>query len=191
LPLLAVNYGLFVTIYTFYFDYSHVMNMKNWLRGILLLFLLIITITGIIFARCQYIASLPVEISLSSPVSATGTVYIDGGIAVPGYYPFFSGDTINDLIQAAGGTNDQADFTNLKLYIPLEHENYAQKIDINRADAWLLQALPGIGDTLAKRIIDYRQQNGPFPDISSIKNISGIGEGEFSRIKEFITASGK
>lgn len=164
---------------------------KNWLWGTLLTFLLIIIITGIIFARSRYVASLPIEILLSSPVSPGGNIYINGGIAVPGYYSFSSGDTINDLIQAAGGITTQTDPTYLELRIHVVNENHSQKININRADEWLLQALPGIGETLAKRIIDYRLQNGPFPEISSIKKISGIGESEFNKIKDLITTSGE
>lgn len=162
-----------------------------WLKSTLLAVLLAALVAGIIIAYARYVSSLPVEISFNSPTSPGGTVYIGGGVSVPGYYSFYSEDTINDLIQAAGGCDDQADLSSMALYIPLANEDHTQKIDINRADAWLLQALPGIGETLARRIIDYRLQNGPFPDINSIMKISGIGENEFNRIKNLITVSGR
>ena len=50
--------------------------------------------------------------------------------------------------------------------------------------------LDGIGETYAQRIIDYRNANGPFTDISDIKNVSGIGEKRFEAIKDFITVGG-
>lgn len=164
---------------------------KIWLRRILLILLFMMAAAGIILARFRYVTSLPIEISMSPPVSSPGgTIYIDGSIVVPGYYPFTSEDTINDLVQAAGGIKDQADLSHVDIYIHPLHDNHYQKVNINHADLWLLQALPGIGETLAERIVDYRLQNGPFPDTNSIKNISGIGESEFNRIKELITVNG-
>jgi comEA protein len=62
-----------------------------------------------------------------------------------------------------------------------------QKVDINRAEAWLLEALPGIGETLAQRIIDYRQQNGAFRSISEITEVEGIGQSLYEQIKDLIT----
>jgi comEA protein len=66
-------------------------------------------------------------------------------------------------------------------------ETEPQKIDINRAEAWLLEALPGIGPSKAQSIIDYRQQNGGFSDISELLNVSGIGQDIYQKIKDLIT----
>ena len=62
-----------------------------------------------------------------------------------------------------------------------------QKVDINRAEAWLLEALPGIGEVRAQAIIDYRQQNGGFSHISEITRVEGIGQSLYEQIKDFIT----
>jgi comEA protein len=62
-----------------------------------------------------------------------------------------------------------------------------QKIDINRAEAWLLEALPGIGPSKAQTIIDYRQQNGGFSDITEITEVPGIGQSIYDNIKDLIT----
>ena len=62
-----------------------------------------------------------------------------------------------------------------------------QKISINTADKVALAALPGIGDALAQRIIDYRTKNGSFPAIEDVKNVSGIGDARFNKIKDQIT----
>jgi competence protein ComEA len=60
-------------------------------------------------------------------------------------------------------------------------------ININTADEKQLDALPGIGPTLAARIVEYRQANGPFKTIEEVKNVSGIGEKRFADIKDLIT----
>jgi len=62
-----------------------------------------------------------------------------------------------------------------------------QKIDINRAEAWLLEALPGIGPSKAQAIIDYRQQNGGFGHIAEITEVEGIGLAIYEQIKDLIT----
>ena len=64
-----------------------------------------------------------------------------------------------------------------------------QKIDINRADAWLLMALPGIGESKAQAIIDYRQQNGGFRSITEITSVEGIGPTIYEQIKLLITVT--
>lgn len=61
------------------------------------------------------------------------------------------------------------------------------KININTASQTELTDLPGVGNTIASRIVDYRQQNGNFRSIEDIKNVSGIGEKRFEAIQELIT----
>lgn len=61
------------------------------------------------------------------------------------------------------------------------------KVNINTADLYTLMSLEGIGETYAQRIIDYRNANGPFTDISDITNVEGIGTKRYEEIKDFIT----
>lgn len=61
------------------------------------------------------------------------------------------------------------------------------KININTADYEKLQQITGVGEVIAQRIIDYRNQNGPFQHIEDIKNIKGIGDATFGKMKEEIT----
>lgn len=61
------------------------------------------------------------------------------------------------------------------------------KVNINTADAAQLEALDGIGPTLAQRIVAYREEHGPFTDIESIMDVNGIGEGIFETIRQQIT----
>ena len=60
------------------------------------------------------------------------------------------------------------------------------KININTANANMLQTLSGIGPVLSERIIEYRNQNGLFEVIDDIKDVSGIGEKKFEGIKDLI-----
>ncbi len=60
------------------------------------------------------------------------------------------------------------------------------KININTANAIMLQALPGIGPVLSERIIEYRNQNGLFGVIDDIQDVSGIAEKKFEGIKDLI-----
>lgn len=60
------------------------------------------------------------------------------------------------------------------------------KININTANASKLEELPGVGEAIAKKIIEYREYNGNFSSIEEIKNVSGIGESKFEKMKDFI-----
>ena len=60
------------------------------------------------------------------------------------------------------------------------------KININTADLDRLQLLPGIGEALAQRIIDYREQHGDFKSVDDLMNVSGIGGKKFDSIKKYV-----
>ena len=66
----------------------------------------------------------------------------------------------------------------------------SNKIDINSAGSEELMSLPGIGEVTAGRIIEYRTENGPFLRIEDIVNVSGIGDGTYMEIKDYITVDG-
>ena len=106
----------------------------------------------------------------------------------PGWYPIDKYSTINDVILSVGGLADGADTSEIKLYIPTEDAtNQSQKVSINHAEAWLLDALPGIGPTSAQKIIDYRESNGPFVTVYELLLVPGIGQSTFDKIKDMIT----
>lgn len=63
------------------------------------------------------------------------------------------------------------------------------KININTAKQEELTQITGIGESTAKKIIEYRTQNGKFKSIEDIKNIPGIGDSKFNAMKEEITVN--
>lgn len=60
------------------------------------------------------------------------------------------------------------------------------KVNINTASETELQTLSGIGESLAERIVTYREENGKFKNIEDLKNVSGIGDKKFESLKEYI-----
>ncbi|MBM3254705.1 MAG: ComEA family DNA-binding protein [Candidatus Omnitrophica bacterium] len=60
------------------------------------------------------------------------------------------------------------------------------RININQADKEALLGLPGIGEKLAQRILDYRKESGGFNALEDLKNIKGITEYRYQKLKELI-----
>ncbi len=143
-------------------------------------------------------------------------VYVTGQVKNPGVIEVDEGSRLIDVIELAGGVLENADLNRINLaakvkdegmyYIPeigeeihghniydtagndpsgLSSES-GQKININTADEATLDTLPGIGPSKARRIIEYRNQNGPFQSIEEIKNVSGIGDKTFEQLKDLI-----
>jgi competence protein ComEA len=61
-----------------------------------------------------------------------------------------------------------------------------QSIDINTATASELAQLPGVGPSLARRILEYREANGPFQAIDDLENVSGVGPSKLAKMEPFI-----
>ena len=160
---------------------------KYWL--IIIAFLLVSLIAGGIILAIKQNSHKPVEISLSqpAPLQYDGDIFIGGAVANPGLYPLRQDDTIESLIQTAGLISD-ADTGKIEIYVPKSGEmSEPQRIDLNRAETWLLDALPGIGPGRAQAIIDYRNQNGHFHRIEDLLNVEGIGESTLDGMRDFIT----
>ena len=135
-------------------------------------------------------------------------VHIAGEVLNEGIYEIEVGSRMDDVIKIAGGTKENANLSNInlayelsdgeKIYIPSifddENEynlssgyiNASSKVNINKANAEELQKINGIGESLANKIISYRNENGKFSSIEDLKNVSGIGDKKYESIKEYI-----
>ena len=145
------------------------------------------------------------------PTEMPVIVHITGAVPRPGVYALPQGARVQDAISAAGGFLAEADKSQLNLAALLEDgirmdipfvegaspiigtpgptvvAVTTELININTASAEELDSLPGIGATLAQRIIEYREQNGPFINAEDIINVPGIGVGNYERFKDLIT----
>ncbi|MFA4835556.1 MAG: ComEA family DNA-binding protein [Dehalococcoidia bacterium] len=166
------------------------------IRLVLIIGLLIAIIAGgVVLILKLNTASYPIEITLPTP-SQEIEVYVSGAVQTPGLYVVNEKARVADAIDAAGGFTPDADqeAVNLarslrdgaQIQVPRTGES-SQLIDINTAEAWLLTALPGIGDTLAERIMAYRVQSGPFESIDDLKKVEGIRDATYEKLKDKIT----
>ncbi|WHX99383.1 helix-hairpin-helix domain-containing protein [Neobacillus sp. DY30] len=141
-------------------------------------------------------------------------VDVKGQVKMPGVYSASQDERVIDVVQRAGGVTEYADENKVNfaervqdamvIYIPAKGEEGIMpegmtsnpsdtggtkqgKININKADEMELQNLPGIGPSKAAAIREYRDTNGLFKSIEDLKNISGIGDKTFDKLKDLIT----
>ncbi len=160
---------------------------KMWL--IIAALLAVCLITGIVFFCIRLVQLQPTEIILSDSRQSDidGDVYIGGSVARPGIYAARPGDTLTALISAAG-VADNADVSSVSIYVPARGETTRpQKVDLNRADSWLLQALPGIGEGKAAQIVEYRIANGPFHSVDDLLKIRGFGKTAIDDLRAYVS----
>lgn len=142
---------------------------------------------------------------LTDPV----VVHVAGLVARPGLYRLAGGARVADALAAAGGALPGADLSALNLARVLEDGEQlvvaapggpggggpsapggAQrpdgKLDLNRATAAELDALPGIGPVLAGRIVAYREQHGGFRSVRDLRRVQGIGEKLYQSLAELV-----
>ena len=163
---------------------------RFWLLSTFLLIAIIVAGSVVIWLHRG--GGRPIEIFFPPEQSKfEGKIFVDGAVSNPGIYPSKAGDTIESLVQVAGGPTSNADLLRAHLYIPQigEEERKPQKVDINRAEVWLLEALPEIGNTRALAIIQYRQQNGGFHYIEELTEVPGISSAILEKIRNLVTLS--
>ena len=135
-------------------------------------------------------------------------VDIKGCIKNPGVYKLVKGSRVKDVIELAGGLTSDSDTSNINLAKIIEDEmvisinsvndnsgnnygmnstNLSDLININTASLEQLMTLSGIGESKAKSIISYREENGNFKAIEDITKVSGIGQALYEKIKDYIT----
>jgi competence protein ComEA len=130
-------------------------------------------------------------------------VYVCGCVNAPGVYAAGTSSRVYELIEMAGGFSEEADGSALnladtvkdgqKILVPSLNSSDEQSlsagsglVNLNTADKQQLMTLPGIGESKADSIIAYRNNNGAFNNIEEIKNISGIKDAAYEKIKDLI-----
>jgi len=131
-----------------------------------------------------------IEIIDDPPVgSIAGEVYIGGAVGCPGYYQVQANDDIFSLIQAAGGLSaTDSSAIELRVVCGTDDEG-SQRVNINRAAAWLLQALPGICEERAQAIVTYRETVGRFNNVYDLLEVDDIGPATLEEIIPLITVA--
>lgn len=171
---------------------------------------------GILFSGLILLIALPqrghsVELVLA-PTLGPISVDISGAVVQPGLYVIPRGSRVADIIDAAKGMTNDADFNRVnladkvrdgeKVLIPVIQPTLSalqsetnkvvafsdqHPVNINIATLEQLDSLSGIGPTRAQDIINYRNQNGDFKSIQDLMNVSGIGQSIFDKIKTLIS----
>lgn len=144
--------------------------------------------------------------------TAAAQIYVDigGQVKNPGVYTVKEGTRLFEVIEKAGGLTEDAFIEQVnqaeavtdgqKIVIPSEEDvqqslpaqtpsgkDGSGLVNINAADSQTLQEIPGVGPATAEKIIAYRTENGRFSSIEDLKNVSGIGDKTFEKMKDKIT----
>jgi len=149
------------------------------------------------------------EVNDVSNLSEVNMFYVEikGEVMYPDVYEVEEGSIIKDLIDKAGGLNSEANINNINraamlsenqlIIIPNANDKEESiavdfniekdvLININTGDIGELTKINGVGETKAQNIIDYREKNGEFKTIEEIKNVDGIGDKTFEKMKDSI-----
>ena len=147
------------------------------------------------FAQDEFI-----EIILNNETSDSNLILVNvqGKVKFPGIYTLNQEKYLYEIIDMAGGLLNSADIKNINLVqlidqsctiniLGIEENKENVLININYASFEQLLLLPGIGESYANKIIDYRLNVGLFKTIEDIKLIPGIKDNVFNQIKDKIT----
>ena len=144
------------------------------------------------------------EDGAASVEARTVFVHVGGAVVEPGVRELAEGARVQDAVDAAGGFADGAarDALNLSQEEAVLEPGAAVdggdagsraaasptggKIDLNRATAAELDALPGVGPSTAEKIVADREANGPFRTVEDLKRVSGIGDKKFADLADLV-----
>lgn len=131
-------------------------------------------------------------------------VYVCGAVKTPGIVEVSENGRVNEALEKAGGFDEDADedYVNLaailqdgeKIYFPYNGEMTMQSVsteenslvNINSANCEELMRIPGIGESRAKAIIEYREKNGNFTAVEDVMKVNGVKNGLFQKMKDYI-----
>ncbi len=154
-------------------------------------------------AETEARSTLAVRVVTATPGQCT--VYVVGEVGKPETLVALPcGSRVQDAITAAGGATENADLARVNLgqvlndgdlvYVPPREgelmetptPNRPPLIHINTATAQELEALPGIGPSLAEAIVTYREENGPFASVEALDDVPGIGPAKLEAIHDLV-----
>lgn len=171
---------------------------------------------GWVFPEKQAVVIQSTELIAESETSAPSTVelipvYLVGAVARPGIYQIERGSYLYQVIEKAGGLLDTAASESINLALRLDdnqririptREEVAEDpnravlminqtassplINLNQADIALLDTLPGVGQSTAKAIIEYRKKNGSFRNVEDLMKVPGIKESRYNALKDLV-----
>lgn len=136
---------------------------------------------------------------VATPSGTLLYVHIAGGVKNPGVYPIHPGMRLFEVVALAGGFLPNADQASInlarivadgELILVTKAGNINQNdasIHMNKATAAEFDTLPGIGPTLAGRIVNWRDTNGGFKSINDLRKVGGIGVKLFASIKDLVS----
>jgi competence protein ComEA len=158
-------------------------------------------------------ASVPDAGEPTTTTTARALVHVVGAVRTPGVVELASSARVRDALAAAGGPAEDADLERLNLAAPVTDgqriavprvgepgpvaiadpatpdgaTSPAGPLDLNAATLADLEALPGIGPTLAEAILRERERRGRFESVEDLKQVRGIGEQRFADIRDLVT----
>jgi len=136
-----------------------------------------------------------IKVENKTRIESTIKVEVKGELNNPGVFELNRGSTFNDLIKLLQLKEDSDlssisltdNLYNNQIIVISKKDDSINKISINSASLNQLCLLPGIGESTAKKIIEYRENNGSFNSLDELMNISGIGEKKYEKLLEYIT----
>jgi len=150
-------------------------------------------------SKSQPIKIRPSSNSHSAVQVSVGFVHITGAVVTPGVYPISTGMRLFEVIALAGGFTKYADQDSINLartvtdgeQILVSRGGVPTKSDglihLNHATVADLDKLPGLGPTLAARIIDWREANHGFQSVDDLRKVGGIGDKLFAGLRKLVT----
>ena len=143
----------------------------------------------------------PVAVDPAGGEGRVITVHVAGAVASPGVVQVAAGCRVGDALAAAGGVLPEADLARVNLAAPLADGQQVVvpatsagggavagdgRVQLNLAGADELETLPGVGPVLAERIVDYREEHGPFTVVEDLLDVPGIGEAKLAALREAV-----
>lgn len=184
-------------------------NFNSVLKLVFLTVIVIISCIISVYLQKKEISNIKINDKEFKSEYGKISIYLSGAVNNSGIYNFKEGTRLEEALNMIGGIKSDADISKInlskvlydseKIVIPyiqeekieLDNNNEvnnsdSEKININDSNEEQLMTLPGVGEATAKKIIEYRK-NGNFETIEDIKNVSGIGDSKFDKIRDKIT----